>query len=312
MPNQKFVEIASSIAGPVYPICPAFTENGELDLEGTSAYVRYLVENGARHVMTTAGTSRFNLLSDIEVKALNACVVESSGSALTIIGNPMNGGTASAIAFAKHSQEIGADAYLVYYPERFYSNEDVFEYFYSVSRAVPDIGIMIHATPMRAAAPTSGPTEPFSVKLVEMMCDLPNFIGMKEEHGSENLRYNLVTKFGNDLAFVVAGSAMAMYVACAPYGVKTYLTSVGSYRPEIEERFYTLHTKGEVEKALRIVREYEDPFFVVGKPVGWHLAMKATLDLMGLMPKYEREPLKPLSDVARKPIVDVLKSFGWI
>ncbi|NKB44870.1 MAG: hypothetical protein GKS03_11395 [Alphaproteobacteria bacterium] len=312
MPNSHFIDIATSIRGPVYPICPAFAADGSLDFQTTGAYVSYLVKHGARYIMTTAGTSRFNLLSDDEVKALNKCVVDASGDALTIVGNSMQGGTDTAVSFAKHTQEIGADALLVFYPERFYGNTDVFEYYAAISKASPDIGIMIHASPMRAAAPTSGPMSPFSVPLVRMMCDLPNFIGMKEEHGNENLRYDLLTAFGDELSFIVAGSAMAMYASCAPYGVQAYLTSVGSFKPEIEENFYAAYTEGRLDDALALVRQYEDPFFRVAKPAGWHLAMKTALDLLGLMPDHERAPLKPLGDADRKPIADVLKTFGWM
>lgn len=312
MPSSHFTDIATGICGPVYPICPAFSEAGALNLDATASYVRYLVENGAGHLMTTAGTSRFNLMSHDEIMALNACVVEASGDALTIVGNAMEGGTTVATGFAAHAQEIGADALLVFYPERFYGKQDVFDYFESVSKAAPKIGIMIHASPMRAAAPTSGPTTPFSVELVRMMCALPNFIGMKEEHGNENLRYDLVTTFGDQLAFIVAGSAMAMYASGAPYGVTSYLTSVGSFRPEIEEKFHQSYVDGKLTEAMALVRQYEDPFFAVAKPAGWHLAMKAALDLMGLMPRHERLPLRPLDDQDREPIAAVLRRFGWI
>lgn len=311
MPSSHFVDVAAGINGPVYPICPAFNADGSLDLESTASYAEYLVKHGARYLMTTAGTSRFNLLSNDEVKALNECIVEASGTALTVVGNSMEGGTDIAIGFAKHAQDIGADALLVYYPERFYGNQDVFDYFQAISAAAPNVGVMIHASPMRAAAPTSGPMSPFSVDLVRMMCALPNFMGMKEEHGNENLRYDLVTAFGDELAFIVAGSAMAMYASCAPYGVRSYLTSVGSFRPEVEEEFYRFYTEGKLSDALAIIRKYEDPFFEVAKPAGWHLAMKATLDLMGLMPRHERSPLRPLDEVSRKPIAAVLSKFGW-
>lgn len=312
MPNSYFRDLASNIRGPVYPICPAFKRDGALDLGKTASYVRYLVKGGAKNLITTAGTSRFNLLSEDEVRELNATVCDASGDALTIVGNPVSGGTDSAISVARHAQEIGANALLVFYPERFYSNEDVFDYFSDISEAAPQIGIMAHAWPMRAAKPTSGATVPFSVSLVRMMSDLPNFIGMKEEHGDDNLRYELVTAFAEDLAFIVAGSAMAMYLSAAPYGVRTYLTSIGSFYPPIEEDFYSAHSEGRFNDALALVRKYEDPFFAVAKPMGWHLAMKATLDLMGLMPRYERLPLKPLSESDSAAISRVIKSFGWL
>jgi dihydrodipicolinate synthase/N-acetylneuraminate lyase len=49
--------------GPVYPISPSFDENENLELESTKKYLTHLKDGGAKIVMTTAGTSQFNLMS---------------------------------------------------------------------------------------------------------------------------------------------------------------------------------------------------------------------------------------------------------
>ena len=60
-----------NIRGPVYPICPSFKKNEDLDINETINYIKYLEKRGAKNFIITAGTSRVNLLDDRELKILN-------------------------------------------------------------------------------------------------------------------------------------------------------------------------------------------------------------------------------------------------
>ena len=44
-----------NIVGPVYPICPVFKKNQDLDLIKTKKYITYLLNRGAKNLMITAG-----------------------------------------------------------------------------------------------------------------------------------------------------------------------------------------------------------------------------------------------------------------
>src|SRR5687767_11902914 len=111
----------NKITGPVIPLPTPFTKDFEVDYDALSSYVDFLVKNGIKNVMTTVGTSRFNLLTGKEVIRVNETVVKAAkGKAVTIVANPQTGGTHQAIEFARHAESIGADFFLAYYPERFY------------------------------------------------------------------------------------------------------------------------------------------------------------------------------------------------
>ena len=58
--------------GPVVPIPPSYTSEGKLDLDETCRYVRFLYKNGIKVIMTTVGTSQFNLLTRKEIRELKA------------------------------------------------------------------------------------------------------------------------------------------------------------------------------------------------------------------------------------------------
>ena len=64
---------------PVIAIPPSYDKSENLETDSTKSYLNYLKENGAECVMTTAGTSQFNLLSTEEVHALNKAVSSFEG-----------------------------------------------------------------------------------------------------------------------------------------------------------------------------------------------------------------------------------------
>ena len=64
---------------PVVAIPPSYSKHEDLETDSTKNYLSYLEENGAKCVMTTAGTSQFNLLSTEEVHQLNQGVSEFNG-----------------------------------------------------------------------------------------------------------------------------------------------------------------------------------------------------------------------------------------
>lgn len=305
-------ELRQKIRGPVYPICPAFKKDLSVDSQSVAHYVEFLNAAGVRTLMLTAGTSRFNLLSNEEIAQLNRTVVDANqGRAITIAANPMTGSTSNAIEFARHAEEIGADSVLLYYPERYYGDDHVFDYFKSVA-ASTKLGVMIHAVPMRNAYTGITLNSQFSVQLCERLAKLGNVIGMKEESGSEAHRYHLAVKMKDRMSLIVAGAAMRMFLSCVLFGVDAYLVGVGSFVPEVEEKFYQAVLDKDFTTALEMVNQYETPFFEVAFPMGWHIAMKGAMNLLGLMPETERLPLQPATAQEREQLQNVLTRLGWL
>ena len=113
---------------PVYPICPSF-KDGDLELKSTKKYLSYLEKEGATRVLTTAGTSQFNLLSVKEVFYLNRALIKYFNKE-KILGLP--------IQSLKHTlKEIKAlnnlkaknTSILIIFPERYYNDDQVVKYF---------------------------------------------------------------------------------------------------------------------------------------------------------------------------------------
>jgi dihydrodipicolinate synthase/N-acetylneuraminate lyase len=305
-------DLITRLRGPVYPIPPAFTVDGRLNPEATSSYVRYLVASGARAVMVTAGTSRLNLLAADEVGALNAAVVAgAAGDALVIAANAMTGSTRHAIGFARDARDAGADVLLVYFPERYYTDEAVVGYFEAIAQAVA-IPLMLHAVPMRSGVGGVLDTSTYDVDLLTALYRIPAFVGLKEEQGDPGLRERLVRSFADRLTIVVAGGGMSALMVGRGYGVQSYLSSAGNFRPSVETEFFALVEAGRVREASDFIGRIEKPLFEVAVPMGWHRAMRGLLAVLDLMPVHERGPLPPPTENELKRLRRLARELEWL
>ena len=163
---------------PVYPIPPSFS-NDELELTSTKSYLEYLYEKGAKTVMSTAGTSQFNLLTSSEIDMFNNTLLNFKGK--KIIGLP-------AVSFYELKHAIRGwnstnydDVYLlILFPERYYNDEQVIEFFKDVCKE-SKYPILAHGNTMRKGM---GGEYNYSFNLLKKLSKIDNFIGIKEESPS--------------------------------------------------------------------------------------------------------------------------------
>lgn len=307
--NKKPID---TITGPVIPLPTPFTADGAVDYAAMDSYVRFLVTNGIRNVMTTVGTSRYNLLTEDEVKRINETVVKAAeGKAITIVANPQVGGTSKAIEFAKHAESIGADYFLAYFPERHYGEDNTFSFYEAISNALTKTDILIHEMPMRNGY---GPGNvQYSIDLMHRVLELDRVAGVKEEALDAEYSNKLVAAISAKAIVIGAGGGMSRYyLRDHKLGSLAFLGGIGNFVPALELDFYSKMISGNIDAAGKIVNEIELPFFQKVVPVGWHPSLKSVLGLKGLMPEYERPPMKQVAGEEKELLRSTLKQNGWL
>jgi 4-hydroxy-tetrahydrodipicolinate synthase len=310
MANFSREQLRTSLAGPAFPLLVPFGADGEsVDHPALDRYVRFLVAHGAPVILTTVGTSRFNLLSADEIKAVNETVVgASSKSCMTIAAGPQIGSTSVNVEFARHAERIGADAYIAFYPDRHYGDAPILEFYRALSDAV-DIGIFIHEMPIRSGF--YGTPAHYGLDLLDALLSLPGVVGMKEECMDGGYAYKIHRRFADRCAIIGAGS-MRNYMRDYHAGAKSYLVGVGSFFPRVAIAFHAAMSTGDFQRAHAIVRQYEEPIFDVAVSLGWHVALKEILHLLDLMPPFERAPLTRLGEAERRRLSECMDKLGWI
>ncbi|MFK7905179.1 MAG: dihydrodipicolinate synthase family protein [Chitinophagales bacterium] len=305
--SNKYID---KVTGPVIPLPTPFNANEEVAYEDLAKYVRFLIDNGIKNLMTTVGTSRFNLLSFEEVKKVNATVVEAAaGEAITIVANPLVGGTKMAIDFAKHSESIGADFLLAYFPERHYGEDNTYDFFEAVGNST-DIGILLHEMPMRNGI--GGGSVQYSIPLLHRLLEIENVVGLKEESMNTGYSQKILKEIAHKAVIIGAGGGMSRYLRDYWLGAKAFLGGIGNFYPQLELDFYAAMMAKDYETAHKIVYEQEQPYFEKVVPMGWHPSLKVALAVKELMPLYERRPMKQASQEDKKYIHQILQNNNWL
>ena len=314
MSENNYDNLKKSIRGPVFPIVVPFRENQDLDLDSLHRYVDFLAKEGAPVLLVTVGTSRFNLLSRDEMKAVNQVVAEAAaGRSLTIVAGPgpISGSTRENIEFAKYAERIGADAILILYPERWYGDEPVIEFFHEVASNTT-LGVVVHALPMRDGFGGVTSLRYLTADLLEKITSKENIIGIKEESGNREIFERILARLNRRTPVIGAGGAMRRFINDYKLGSITYLVGIGSIRPDLALDFYDAVINGEEAVAESIAAKYEDAYFSFAVESGWHPTLKESLSLMGLLPPYERSPLQRIPVGRRKLLAQLMKDLCWL
>ena len=258
---------------PVYPIPPSFNTSEELDLTSTEKYLRYLEEKGSKTVMTTAGTSQYNLMTVAEVRLLNQTVTSFNGQ--KILGLPALS-TKLLKEEVKHLNSIAdpnTNSILIIFPERYYNDGQIIKFFEDICE-VSNLDILVHGNSLRKGF---GGMYEYSKPLLESLSTIRNFIGMKEE--SSTLAHT-IKNIPAGLEVIVAGGSMRRFWTLEPHGATTFLSGVGSFNPEWEEAFYTAYFE-DSKRAKDIMTKIETPLFNTFMKEGWHLSMRTALKSLG-------------------------------
>ena len=294
---------------PVYPIPPSFNQDEELELTSTIKYLDYISREGGKIVMTTAGTSQYNLLSTDEVRSLNICVVECFKEQ-KILGLP-----ALSLKHIKEEieflntfildQERDKVSLLILFPERYYDDQQIVDYFAEICE-LSNFPILVHGNMLKKGM---GGTYEYSKPLLEELSKLDGFIGMKEE--AENMMHSTNHIPEDKLEVIVAGGSMRRFWCLEPHGATTYLAGLGSFYPRWEELFYSNYLENTSDSyciCVQIIQNKETPLFDVFMTVGWHLSMRTALKHLGFV-KSDRKPFKQPNKETEAKIIHTIESY---
>ena len=291
-----------NIQGPVIPIPVPFNIDSTIDFNALENYIDFLSQFNLGGLMTTAGTTSFNLLSKEEIFNINETVCRvAKGRVPTIVGNPSYGDINSSIEFALHSKKIGADYCILYYPDRHYGDESIYDFFKIISNSVSQ-PLIIHEMPMRNGLGKG--TVHYSIELLEKLFKINMIQGLKEEALDSDYSNNIVKTFSSEVEIIGAGGGMSRFLnRDYNLGSHSFLGGIGNFNPELEIKFYSLMMENKINDAKDLVEKKESPLFDTVIPFGWHPSLKAMLSIKGFMKNINRKPMITLNELN----MDILK-----
>lgn len=293
----------------IYPIPAAFRGYPDnlpsIDYEAVDKYVKYLHKHGAKTILTTAGTSRFNFLDKSELDVLN-CVCMMAFPGTTIIGlKPLaDRHLHRQIEFLNKEENsaLRPDAILLFYPDRYYDDESIVGYFHRAAD-ISDFPVMVHGMFMRHAL---GGIYNYTTELVAKIKEHPNIIGFKEESTTFAQAFQISRLADDDFLVFPAGGSCRRYLLTGPAGAQTFLGGIGNIFPEIEETFFDSFRNGYTADAYDIAMLFEAPLFDVFGKIGWHKALQEALNYKKLLVTQNRKPFSEITEEQKRMVRDVV------
>lgn len=275
----------------VIPIPPSYTEHETLCIPDTKKYLEYLESYQCPVVMTTAGTSQFNLLTEDEIAQLNQCVC--SYKYKSILGIPPVSQKA-AIRFVKDHPLPENCYYMALYPDRFYSDETIINYFKEI-RQYLDRPMYVHGMFTRSGY---GGVWDYTSDVLNKLFEDGIIFGIKEEHSALTASYNVLSLCHPNLDIIVAGGSMRRHQFLRSAGANAFLAGIGNLFPEIEKNYFNPDfTDASISLETKLFRVFNKH--------GWHRSLRIGLSILGLGCNYDRMPYPE----RKKEIVTEIKNI---
>jgi len=294
--NNKLIDLKNRIQGPVYSVMTPFLKNEEIDFLSLENSLQRIYDGGGRIFYVMGYNSRFSELSWEEIRLLNSFVTQKvkaiDPNNIMIVADPLHCSTKVSIEFARHAQEIGADLISIINREKFYSEEQIYRHYKMIADAV-DIGILVHEMPFLNGY--GGPVVNWPISLLDRVVDIPNVIAVKEDAKDDSFSKQVIEKIKDRAAIIISGGGKRQWLQFAEVGCQSWLNGIGVFDPRLASKFWEYYQAGNKEAYMRIINEIEVPFFEKGvKKYGWHLTIKAAMEALGVIHRYERMPLMEL------------------
>ncbi|MDE3136601.1 MAG: dihydrodipicolinate synthase family protein [Acidobacteriota bacterium] len=289
------------LRGVFAPLTTPFDSDDHLSLPRLRQNLaRYNATRLAGYVIT-GSTGEAILLSWAETEELWAAVVEAAAADKILIAGTAAETTKETILRTRRAADLGFEVALVRTPHYYQSQmtpEVLADYYHRVADASP-IPILIYSIPQYTGITVEAP-------LVERLSEHPNIAGIKDSSGSVQRAAELVSVARRNFR-VLVGSASTFFAALM-VGASGGILALADALPEACVELYELSMAGKIAEA----RALQERILPASKALvsRWGAtSMKYALDRLGYYGGPVREPLRPLGEVARREIDELLAAI---
>lgn len=241
-------------------------------------------------------------LSPEEQKIVARHVVEEVGGRRPVlVGVGFSVPVAKELACA--AEAVGADGILALPPHLTATSEDgLFEYYRTLASSTK-LGVVLFQTPAMN----------FSIRLLGRLAEVPDIVGMKDEHGDMK-QFVRQWQAVRDRITLMCGVGEILAPSYFALGVEVFTSGIVNFMPQTPRRILELLRAGEFESAARVVEEEALAIFNLrGKRPGYTtVVIKEAMNLCGMNAGPSRPPLAPLAEDDRNELRSILARLGVI
>lgn len=241
-------------------------------------------------------------LSPEEQNSVGRTVVEEArGRKPVVVG--VGASLPVAIELTAAAEAYGADGILALPPLFIQAPEDGLFRYYARIAAATKLGVLLFQTPALN----------FSLPLLRRLAEVPNIVGMKDEHGDLKQFVHQWQAVGDRME-LLCGVGEILAPSYFALGVRAFTSGIVNFMPQTPIRILKLLRERRLEEAARVVEEETLAIFKLrAKRPGYAtVVIKEAMNLCGMDVGPVRPPLMPLLDQDREELRVLLDGRGLL
>jgi len=293
------------LMGVFAPISTPFTTEGKVDYEGLAANVKRYAAAGLKGYLALGSNGENKSLSNEEKLRVLETIVQNKGADQTVMAGCIFESTIETIEMGREMCKLGAD-FLTLLPPCYFkkqmTDDVLLRYFSDVADAV-SVPCLVYNAPQYAGGVGLSP------KLIRRCADHPNIVGVKDS-STGNMESILFAVKDKPNFTVMAGSVNNFFTAMTMGGAGGVLSLSNSF-PEITVELYDLLAAKKWPEAIALNTRLLEINRVIGG-AGGVPAVKAAMDMNGLVGGEPRLPLLPLTEAQKEDLKAKIVGFGLL
>ena len=181
----------------------------------------------------------------------------------------------------------------VIFGEKYYSDKQLYSHFKKVHDNT-DCFLLLHQQILENGISSDPLFVYYSLEVLKKISKLKKFVAMKEDAKNEIYTRQICEEISKKMIIVTSGGGKRQWVKAAKYGCTSWLSGVSNLNPKIAIDFYKYYILKDKKQMDLLIKIIEEPFFEIKDKYGWHLTIKAFLELNKNFKRYERSPIKEI------------------
>jgi len=292
-------ELRASLKGIVgFGVTP-FHQDLTLNLDALRRNAAHLAEHCEVVVALGNNGEIFSLAPDEQQIVARQVIEEVRGRRPVLVGVGFSAPVARELA--RSAEAAGADGVLVLPPHLTAANDDgLFEYYRTVAAATK-LGVVLFQTPAMN----------FSVALLRRLAEVPNIVGMKDEHGDMK-QFVRQWRAVRERIKLMCGVGEILAPSYFALGVEVFTSGIVNFMPRTPRRILELLRAREFEAAARLVEDETLAIYDLRakRPGYTTVVIKEGMNLCGMHAGPPRPPLAPLPDTDLNELRGILSRIG--
>jgi 1-pyrroline-4-hydroxy-2-carboxylate deaminase len=222
-----------------------FDPSLNVDLTATQAVQAALIRDGVHGMVVLGTVGENNSLSADEKRSVLKAAIETSARKVPIIAGVSEFTTASAVAYARDAERLGADGLMVLPAMVYVPTAEELEYHFRTVAQATSLPVMLYNNPPAYRVSIGLPT-------LQRLAEQPNIVAVKESAPDSRRFTDIFNAFGDRFVLFAGLDDVVFEGVCL--GARGWVSGLTNVFPKESLALYEALNAGDLERARKIYR----------------------------------------------------------